>query len=199
VFTAQITSTDDDQRVSLGGCSGARPASAKVITKPRAGQSEQAAFMIGSLLGVPVVPGFADADNNWHSVFVPGMQTVRDRFEARRGWVTDKDAFRAWVQETDNVRAMARLRAFDEVISNGDRHHRNLGVACDALVVFDHDLIFDDFCMWGVHDDVHSIIPREMLVEERARARDLLSPSIINALPLQQGWREAIRSTIKGW
>jgi hypothetical protein len=182
----------------LSGASGCHVQSARIVRKQCAGLVEQIAFMVGSLIGLPVVPGFADSEDTWHSVFIPGMVEWRERFNdevsewsQRIIYGTNQALLAPWIAKPENARMMARVRAFDEFLGNCDRHEGNLGLVGDSLVVFDHDHIFQGFSVYGVHEACKQHIPAKVLRGERERIVELMSESVIASLAGDQDWVRA--------
>lgn len=113
---------------------------AKIVLKPERGtpveaQREHAAFLLGSVLGVPVVPGFVVPGEGWCSAYVSGLEEYGARFNY------SPNTGRVWIES--NADLLAKCAAFDWIIGNGDRHSGNLGFDGNGdLVLYDHGYCF---------------------------------------------------------
>jgi hypothetical protein len=188
VSVYEITPSETDIRPN--GANAFSFGTAKVVTKSDYTGAEQAAYIIGTLLGLPMAPGFSDDHGHWHSIFVPGLTDFRNYFGQRdseddpwRSYTLDIDRINAWLGEDgQRVTMLHRLRVFDEIVGNCDRHAGNVGIDSNgAMVVYDHDLCWEGFSSSGIHNDLHPVVDRSKLLSEARRAAEILTSSVVLA------------------
>lgn len=166
---------------TLSGISNPRMGVTEVVIK---GDSEyqtsreQAAYQIGILLGAPVVPGFV-CDGRWVSILVADLEEFSDvtrnvPFEERTQWMRNR---------LDPM-LLARMAVFDYMIINLDRHGGNWGFSGDDVILFDHNLAFDDRLGKMCRD-----FPADpdLVKREWARATKIVTPSVMEAVGSQCG------------
>jgi hypothetical protein len=142
-------------------------------------QAEHLSLLLGTVLGLPMVPGFPafiGGEWKWATIRIPNARTLG---QAYGGYAT------SWKVFTDNHWDLSqRIFAFDLLIGNIDRHDGNLLVDSDDKVwLIDHGLALDD--LHSTHAAIRYRVERDCLLQNIDEFRAIISDSLLYALASQ--------------